>query len=237
MNTNPLEPPVDPKAERFDEVIREYIDFVNSQVGTYMDALAGFAGHHVRIERQIHRVSCPSQLRMSEKNEPVVVWASYEDPNQPDIIHNRIIRAEDYVAINARGGSNEQQHAHAIIIFLYTAWESDLRPRLAKAKGVELNEIRSDVMGDLRELRNAIIHARGILKADSHRKLKRLSEMFRPDQPVTIKYDDMHTIFVHVKQSCAELMFEWLGVANATELAKQMKDVAIQRSSSGPPAP
>lgn len=27
--------------EKFDDVIREYIDFVNSQVGMYMDALAG----------------------------------------------------------------------------------------------------------------------------------------------------------------------------------------------------
>jgi hypothetical protein len=31
-------------SEKFDHVIREYIDFVNEQVSTYMDALAGFAG-------------------------------------------------------------------------------------------------------------------------------------------------------------------------------------------------
>jgi hypothetical protein len=30
-------------SESFDDVVREYISFVNEQVGTYMDALAGFA--------------------------------------------------------------------------------------------------------------------------------------------------------------------------------------------------
>jgi hypothetical protein len=45
--------------ERFDDVVRQYIDFVNQQVGAYMDALAGFAGHYARVERQVHRVNRP----------------------------------------------------------------------------------------------------------------------------------------------------------------------------------
>jgi hypothetical protein len=228
----PGKPPV-----RFDDIVREYIDFVNVQVGAYMDALAGFAGHFTRVERQIHRMSRPSHKATSAKGEPVVVWASYEDPTQPDVIHNRIVRADDYLAINARGGSNEQQHARAIVVFLYTAWESDLRPRLAQASGVELNDIRSDIMGDLKQLRHAIIHARGILKAENHRKLKQLTGMFQPDQPVTIAYDDMHTIFVKVKQDCARLMFEWLKTPNAAALASDLRDVAIQRVGRAPTAP
>ena len=44
-------------SERYDDVIREYIDFVNEQVGTYMDALAGFAGHYARVQRQVHRMT------------------------------------------------------------------------------------------------------------------------------------------------------------------------------------
>jgi hypothetical protein len=82
-------------SESFDDVVHEYISFVNEQVGTYMDALAGFAGHHTRVERQIHRISRPSKAGKNEKGESVVVWASYEDSTKPDIIHNRIIRAVD----------------------------------------------------------------------------------------------------------------------------------------------
>ena len=38
------------------ETLREFIDFVNYQVGVYMDALAGFAGNKTRIEFQVARV-------------------------------------------------------------------------------------------------------------------------------------------------------------------------------------
>lgn len=229
MNPSPPEPQREPPTERFDDVVRGYIDFVNVQVGAYMDALAGFAGHYTRVERQVHRISRPSRQSTGDSSEPVVVWASYEDPTKPDVIHNRIIRADDYLAINARGGSNEQQHARAIIVFLYTVWESDLRPRLAVASGVQLNEVKSDIMGDLKELRHAIIHARNVLSVEKHRKLKKLGSMFQPDKLVAIPYDDMHTIFVLVKQDCARLLFEWLKIDNATELAADLKSVAIQR--------
>ena len=150
--------------EAFDDVIREYIDFVNRQVGVYMDALAGFAGHHTRVERQVNRINRPVTSSIDRKGQRVVVWASYEDPTQPDVIHNRIIREADYIAANSKGGSNEQQHSHAVLVFLFTYWEDEIRPRLATSKGVESQEIKSDIMGDLRILRNVILHAKGILR-------------------------------------------------------------------------
>lgn len=62
--------------ERFDDVVREYIDFVNKQVGAaYMDALAGFAGHHARVERQVHRVNRPVRSEVDQAGHQVVVWA------------------------------------------------------------------------------------------------------------------------------------------------------------------
>jgi hypothetical protein len=102
-------------SERFDDIIREYIDFVNELVGTYMDALAGFAGHYTRVERQVHRVSRPVDKR-KENGETVVVYASYEDPSKPPVIHNRIVRADTYIEANSPGGSNEQRLARSIYL-------------------------------------------------------------------------------------------------------------------------
>ncbi len=220
-------------SESFDNVVREYISFVNEQVGTYMDALAGFAGHHTRVERQIHRVSRPSKAGKNEKGESVVVWASYEDPSKPDIIHNRIIRAVDYVAANAPGGSNEQKHARAIIVFLFTYWEDEIRPRLAKAKGIDLKEIRSDIMGDMRVLRNVILHSKSVLRSDKHKELKKLGGMFAVDQPLNLSYGDMHKIFALIKQDCGRLMFEWLGVKDSPIAPDEIIDIAIQNGSLG----
>jgi len=158
-----------------------------------------------------------------------VVWTSYEDPTQPDVIHNRIVRSADYLAINARGGSNEQQQVRAALVFLFTYWEEDIRPRLAASSGVEKNAVRSDIMGDLRTLRHAILHAKSILTPDKHKTLKVLGSLFEADRPLHIAYDDMHKIFALVKRDCARLMFEWLGVPDPAGQASQFVDVAIQR--------
>ena len=215
--------------EAFDDVIREYIDFVNRQVGVYMDALAGFAGHYARVERQVHRINRPVKSHIDDMGRRVVVWASYEDPSKPDIIHNRIIRASDYIAANSKDGSNAQQHSQAILVFLFTYWEDEIRPRLAISKNVELQEVCSDIMGDLRILRNVILHAKGIIRSDKHKELKKLSDMFIVDQPINIAYEKMHQIFVLIKQDCARMLLEWQGVKNAPIRPEDLVDIAIQK--------
>jgi hypothetical protein len=215
--------------EAFDDVIREYIDFVNRQVGVYMDALAGFAGHHTHVERQVNRINQPVNSSIDNTGQRVVVWASYEDPTQPDVVHNRIIRATDYIAANSNGGSNEQQHSHAVLIFLFTYWEDEIRPRLATSKGVESQEIKSDIMGDLRILRNVILHSKGIIYPEKHRGFKKLGNMFALDQPVHVSYEGMHRIFVLIKQDCARMLFEWLGVKDAPIQPEEIIDLAIQK--------
>lgn len=216
-------------SEAFDDVIREYIDFVNRQVGVYMDALAGFAGNYTRVERQVHRINRPVNSRIDNPGQHVVVWASYEDPTQPEVIHNRIIRASDYIAANSEGGSNVQQHSQAVLVFLFTYWEDEIRPRLSASKSVELQEISSDIMGDLRILRNVILHAKGIMRPEKHKELKRLSDMFIVDQPVHISYESMHRIFVLIKQDCARMLYEWLGIKDAPTQPEEIVDLAIQK--------
>lgn len=216
-------------SEAFDDVIRDFIGIVNQQVGAYMDALAGFAGHHARVERQVHRAQRPTDSRVDSTGMAVIVWASYEDPSKPDIVHNRIIRASDYLAANASGGANEQQHARAIIVFLFTYWEDEIRPRLAAALGVKPKDIQAEVMGDLRILRNIILHSKSIIRSDKHAGLKTMSALFAVDQPLVLSYETMHRIFILVKQDCARLLFGWLGISDSPVQPEDILDVAIQK--------
>ena len=217
-------------SESFDDIIREYIDFVNMQVGVYMDAMGGFEGHRVRVERQIHRANRPKKISRGKSGEDVVVWASYEDPSKPDIIHNRIIRATEYIKVNSEFGVNYQQHSQAILVFIFTYWEDEIRPRLASSISVDISKINSDIMGDLRVLRNVILHSKGVLRKEKRRSLKELKNMFEADQPVMISYDVMHHIFVLIKQDCARMMFKWLNVKKPLVDPGNMKDFAIQKA-------
>ena len=159
---------------------------------------------------------------------PTVVWASYEDPTKPDIIHNQIIRSDEYLEANRPGGRNEQQHSRSILIFLFTHWEYEIRPRLARAKDVELNEIESEIMGELRTLRHVILHSKSVIRTDKHASLRLLGNMFEVDKELNFSYEGMHKIFVLIKQECARFLCGWLGVEDGPVKPEERKDVAIQ---------
>ncbi len=92
-----------------------------------------------------------------------------------------------------------------------------------------MQEIRSDIMGDLRLLRHEILHNKGILRPKDHKRLKKLGDIFDADKPIHISYNNMHRIFVLIKQDCARMLFEWLGVKDAPTQPEDIVDIAIQK--------
>ena len=216
-------------SEHFDAVIQDFINFLGDQQGMYMDALAGFAGHYTETERQVHRDLRATGERFDNAGTRTVIFTSYEDSTKPDVIHRRIIRAADYLRANAPGGSNERQQANALLVFIYTYWELETRPRLARTNGCEPNAIKADIMGDLRILRHAILHARGIVRADDTRRLKKITWL-KVDEELHISLEQMKQIFIWIHQACALLVFEWLGLPDAREQAEQIVSFAIENA-------
>ena len=211
----------------YSTAIREFIDFVNLQVGVYMDSIAAFEGHKVRTERQVARINRPARTERDAEGRKVIVWASYEDPSQPDIIHNRVIRADEYMRANSEGGVNYQQLCRAILIFIFTFWEDETRRNLAEAMSKTASEIKSDIMGDLRLLRHAILHHKGWFDTKEHAKLKKLGGMFKPEEEVVISHTNMHQIFILIKQSIASLTFDAIEGSNPPFSVNELRDVAI----------
>jgi hypothetical protein len=191
-------------------VLREFIDFLNRQVGVYMDCLAGFEGNRVRIERQVVREARPASRKM-ENGIPVVVWTSLEDPSQPGIIHNRISHSDEYIRENSEAGYNEQQVCWSIIVFVFAYWDEEVRPKIARIRRIEPNDIKIDALGDLRILRKAIIHNGGVLTKAEHAKMKEMSGLCRPEEKITLTHDQMHKIFVHLKRAIAQILMDYAG--------------------------
>jgi hypothetical protein len=208
-------------------VLREFIDFVNKQVGVYCDCLAGFEGNKVRIERQVARVNYPTSKKIENGHE-VVMWASVEDPSRPDVLHHRIIRTRDFIADNSEVGFNEQQMCRGIIVFIFAFWDEDIRPRIAKIRGVEPNEVKLDALGDLRTLRKSIIHNGGHLPATEYAKLKVLKDVCQPDAAIAPTHDQMHKIFVSVKNAIGRLILHYTGDLPGAPKPEEIVSIAIQ---------
>lgn len=211
------------------DILRTFIDFVNSQVGVYCDCLAGFQGNKVRIERQTARVQRPVSQRI-EDGQPVIVWASVEDPASPDVLHHRIIRANEFVTVNSEAGFNEQQLCWSIIVFLFAYWDEEVRPQIAQVREVKTNDVKIDALGDLRILRKNIIHNGGVLPDTEYTKLKVMKEICTPNARMTYTHDQMHKIFVFVKQAIGELILEYTGHLPGAPDPAQIVGIAISNS-------
>jgi hypothetical protein len=208
-------------------VLRDFIDVINQQVGVYCDCLSGFEGNKVRIERQVARIQRPTSRRI-EKGQPIIVWTSLEDPKSPDVIHNRITRSDEFVQANSEAGFNEQQICWSIIVFLFAHWDEKVRPEIARIRGIEPNEIKIDALGDLRILRKSIIHNDGVVSATDYNKIKKMSDLFSPNAKINLDHDQMHLLFVFVKQAIAELILHHTGHLPGAPKASDFRDIAIQ---------
>jgi len=63
---------------------------------------------------------------------------------------------------NAKDGPNTMLLARMVIVSVYQLWEDRYRPLIAKARGLATNDLRSNLFGDLRTYRRAIIHANSV---------------------------------------------------------------------------
>lgn len=213
-----------------DDIAHEFIDFVNRQSQAYMDAVGGFAGHKARVGRQVARAQRPVK-RENRDGLETVTWASYEVEDRPDVILHRIIRTSDYIADNSPGGSNEQQMVRAILVFMYAYWDEDIRNRWAQARKIDAADIKIDIFGDLRLFRQALLHKRGVMPAEMFKKLRVLGYMVEPEKPMHIDYEQMHDIFVKVKQAVGKMLLTDLGALETAPFKiDELRDFAVQRA-------
>ena len=61
------------------------------------------------------------------------------------------------------GGLFEDHVAKSLVVVMYHLWNEYYRPRIAKAVIAEANQVECTLMGDIRRVRNLIIHENSVL--------------------------------------------------------------------------
>ena len=64
------------------------------------------------------------------------------------------------------GGEFDQLSSKAMLVFMYSLWEETTRGKIADALRVKRSKVRCDLMGDMRHLRNFIVHPSAKTKQD-----------------------------------------------------------------------
>jgi hypothetical protein len=176
----------------------------------YLDGAAGFSLLHARV------VSSQSRARSfvvdteldSEAFQDTRMFA-YEDIFAGEFCTSGISRSTqgDLKARNSPDGENLVALGQLCVTSFYDYWQEYLREEVVRARGLLLegidNETKQrilrekgahDLWGDLRILRNAIVHKRGVATSDVGR--CRLIKWFKPGDPITLTAEHMRMIFL-----------------------------------------
>ncbi|SDY01766.1 hypothetical protein [Nitrosomonas sp. Nm58] len=73
------------------------------------------------------------------------------------------IRMQDLVTFSSKNGLFTDTLAKSLIVLLYSEWDELYRHLIAKEVGVKASVVRSDLMGDIRQVRHWIVHNKSIV--------------------------------------------------------------------------
>jgi len=102
------------------------------------------------------------------------------------------------------GGTYEDFIAKAIIVLIYAEWEEVSRPAIAAELGAKPDEVKCVLMGDLRRIRNCIIHNRSSLTEEAVR-VKELgwdfsvSRLTVTKEMLAVLIDQINSMYVRIE--------------------------------------
>ena len=70
---------------------------------------------------------------------------------------------------SVRGGNFSDMIAKAFLIAIYSHWDEHYRELVANEVGVSKGSVLCDLMGDVRHIRNCIVHAKSIVRSEHNK--------------------------------------------------------------------
>lgn len=98
------------------------------------------------------------------------------EPFDGNALHQSTIG--ERMAACARAGQNEIALSNLCVVSIYSFWEHETRIQIANTLQIDENDVKSDLFGDLRTMRNVILHAGGII--DQRASSMKLLKWFQP---------------------------------------------------------
>lgn len=211
--------------QRLHQLSEEFEKVWNRLQALYLDAVAGFAFVRGHVESdQAHARSYVQGSELDSEEFQDTRMFTYAQIFSADFCTSRIHEATqgEVKARNAPGGANFITLGQLCLASFYDFWNDYLRREYVVAKGLldrdESNDsvvqtclrehASHDLWGDLRLLRNSIVHNRGIASSDVAR--CKLIKWFKPGDPISITPEYMRAIFLALLTYRNELFKEHL---------------------------
>ncbi len=190
------------------QLVDEYERVVNSVYGIYLDATVGFAAALKRFEdTQREGIvalanETPQHANLEYLDAQLFLFGR-GDPNDPDHVELHRVTQGEYKVRNQADGLNYREIGNMCIISLYQYWEDHYRARIVEVLNLKKDDLLADVFGDLRRLRNSIVHHRALCLHEVNDNV--VLTWFREGDLVHLDRRMFEELIGHVKSSLEEL--------------------------------
>jgi len=197
---------------RFNELFHEFSKFIEHLHALYLDTIVGYELLHERLETHQDKIrELLGEYEYATKKFQDTCSIAYESLGVSNfqLVSNRsnMLQGEFRVRIKPNG-QNAQALGNLLIVSAYAYWEEYLRIEIGKAKGVLaadaincdetrkiLNkEVVSDFWGDMRHLRNSIVHSLGVANSDMAK--CKIIKWFKPGDNIEFNNEMLRAIFL-----------------------------------------
>lgn len=198
--------------QRFNELFREFSTFIEGLHALYLDSIVGYELLHERLEKhqdQTRDVLGEHEYAAQEFQDTCSIAYEHLGGSGHRLVSmSPLMRQGELRRRIKPDGQNAQSLGNLLVVSAYAYWEEYLRIEIGKAKGViaadagNATEVRdilnrevvSDFWGDLRHLRNSIVHSRGVANSDVAK--CKVITWFRPGEKVVLNYQMIRALFL-----------------------------------------
>ena len=163
--------------------VAAYVASLDDLYGHFCDSTLGFkANCQMVVQAQVHSARA---LPPGTDPDTVGMLIGRGDPNDPSNVLQHQTTLGEYKRRNAPGGRNHIRAAQLFLVLIYAFWDTGHRAQVAQALGLDDRySLKVPLMGDLRLVRDDIIHHRGFVTKKTDTKLELLKQFKEGDEIV-----------------------------------------------------
>ena len=201
--------PTPEQVQAADAVLQEYNDRIDEAYGLHLDAAAAmprWADYFLESQRLSLRqlAHTPNGPKTIEDLDAIGFHYGEGDANTSAAVVLHQCTQGELKVRNQKGGANERASSRALFTTIYQFWEDHYRQEFARSLGLAKNGITSDFFGDIRLIRNGIIHHRN--KATDDVKKCKLLKLFSPDQEIYLSDDQTKFVIRKLREALNETL-------------------------------
>jgi hypothetical protein len=132
-------------------------------------------------------------MKASPSNPDPNLFLGAGNPNDPSTRPDASWRLSDLRSAADHNGWLQQWLTDAWIALIFARWESHYRPEFARAHGLDVASVQCDVIGDLRHLRNDVIHHAGVATAANAGRCRAITR-FAPGDRILLTPEDVRSL-------------------------------------------